>query len=541
MTPRRGPEPQDLEVARLLEFVDRGAPWHRRLWGVGTVLGIREVAEYSQLQREGGLRVDGLNFVSNTMLREVGLDPACTPFSMALEECLGKGRDLKDKNFLSPDVEEQLCHLADRIEESYIRSWRDAIRGGPSDRPGIERATRSIAGHFLDAGLSFEHIGGWLTAMVSTNASVTLEDVLEDGDRMLTDSPTRQFRVIVPVSVPVVPAPLRENVDWMSASDAAAWIRAHGVDGPFPRYDGAFVFEIEARDPWSAVEEAHDVVERFASRVRVGRPGSGTLSHKGVAYIDGKTRQYVMGQESRRLDIHALDRQGAIYISESGVADRIDDALELASYLGTGRPGPAITGGWAAIEGLLLRSRESKHLAADRLATITACSIGRAELTPLAWAHAKCGRDDLAMSLNSIHGEGKNYEMALLTELHLGSGKTLTLDHRADEAAEQRILGLLRNPSDDVRRIETYMRESFRRLYNQRNLLMHSASFRSIALPATLRTSPPLVGAGLDRIVHSLLEPGIRRDPLSLAARANSELDLLGTSARANLVDLLGR
>lgn len=103
------------------------------------------------------------------------------------------------------------------------------------------------------------------------------------------------------------------------------------------------------------------------------------------------------------------------------------------------------------------------------------------------------------------------------------------------------VMGLIRNPRGDLGRIRGYIQDTFRRLYNQRNLVMHGGTFRSIALRATLRTAPPLVGAGLDRIVRAQLGSDRRLTALQLSARAETELDLVGSDGEAWLVDLLGR
>jgi hypothetical protein len=46
-------------------------------------------------------------------------------------------------------------------------------------------------------------------------------------------------------------------------------------------------------------------------------------------------------------------------------------------------------------------------------------------------------------------------------------------------------------------------------LVSARNVVLHGGSTSSIALDATLRTVAPLVGAGLDRIVHHFFESGL--------------------------------
>ncbi len=98
---------------------------------------------------------------------------------------------------------------------------------------------------------------------------------------------------------------------------------------------------------------------------------------------------------------------------------------------------------------------------------------------------------------------------------------------------------MIADPAGELGRIHNYVTESLRRLYNQRNMISHSGSFRSIALSATSRTAFTLVGAGLDRIVHAQLESGGELSPLGLVARAETELRLVGTDGGRNLSSLL--
>ncbi|MDE0231508.1 MAG: hypothetical protein OXI56_08950 [bacterium] len=226
-----------------------------------------------------------------------------------------------------------------------------------------------------------------------------------------------------------------------------------------------------------------------------------------------------------------------MYDFDGGLPAETDDALELASSMESPSPGTAITGGWAAIEGLLIRPGEGSYYeAADRLAALVACSFPRAEMTPLAYRHIEASDDDLA---HQIREATTNKQKVLLVERHLSSGGLLTLTDNSDIAAQNRMLALVANKAQGLERIRRYVTESLRRLYNQRNVIAHSGSLRSVTLEATLRTSPILVGAGLDRIVHGQLQVGHQLTPLSLVARAEVELRMVGTSGGRELASLL--
>ncbi len=230
----------------------------------------------------------------------------------------------------------------------------------------------------------------------------------------------------------------------------------------------------------------------------------------------------------------SLDRESAVYAIDEQ-SSRLDDALELASYMETPSTGSAIVGGWSAVEGLLIRAGEgSNYLAADRLAALIACSFPRAEMTALAYAHQNESNDQLASELADTD---TNLERVQMIEKHLTKNSRLTLARHSDVAAQARVVELLEEPNATLVRIRRYITGSLRRLYNQRNSVVHAGSMRSVALDATLRTSFSLVGAGLDRIAHAQLTESL--EPHSLVARAEIELKLVGNDGGRQLGELL--
>ena len=88
-------------------------------------------------------------------------------------------------------------------------------------------------------------------------------------------------------------------------------------------------------------------------------------------------------------------------------------------------------------------------------------------------------------------------------------------------------------------RVCSYVEEAMQRLYRQRNMVLHAGKIDSVAMPAVLRTAPPLVGAGLDRLVHDALAKG-ESSPLRLVARARTALDTCGRQGGTRVWDLLG-
>jgi hypothetical protein len=342
----------------------------------------------------------------------------------------------------------------------------------------------------------------------------------------------RDYAIIVPMTrLPRRGVTMPEN--WMDATEVKQWMQSRAKPHKPIRQVGAFRFHIVARDPWHAIDHVTELLERLSARVSVGIPIEARFDHAGVAWIIGHSDVYRLRPIRRKVEIHTLHRQSLVYITQDDFGFSIDAALQLLSSLDTGLAGSAIAGGWAAVESLLSGS-DKGHLAAERLAKIVACSYPRAELTTLAYVHASESDDPLATELE---GAAQNRDRASLVAAAIVAGQVLGTRGPSDDAALQRMRVLLASPDQILKRVATYIEETLRRLYRQRNLVMHAGTTDSVVIEATLRTAPSLVGAGVDRIVHAFSEEGL--NPLSLAARAEAELTLVGSSGGRDVVDLL--
>ncbi len=71
-----------------------------------------------------------------------------------------------------------------------------------------------------------------------------------------------------------------------------------------------------------------------------------------------------------------------------------------------------------------------------------------------------------------------------------------------------------------------------KRLYRQRNLILHGARLDSVVLTASLRTVAKLAGAGMDRITHGHYVQKLK--PLELVAKANLALTLVSRESPLN-------
>jgi hypothetical protein len=435
------------------------------------------------------------------MRREVARDPGVAPLATEIDSCL-RDLDVATASKIPPYRRDELDQLRRRVGAEYLSNWCQAGTGTP-----VEFTARALASHLLDLGYSADHLHRWITAVGADLISIAA--LASETVALVGRMPNRSYEVFIPCAAPYEkPTAPSGFVTWLDGKRAAAWLEQKVPSAEGRRHAGGFVLAVECRDPWSAVEAARRTLARADARVKVSRPSTDTIRLNGWARIRGDKRSYEVRPTPRQVEIGRLYRQDAVYDFTESLPTSTDDALELASYMESPSDGAAVTGGWSAIEALLIRPGEgSHHLAADRLASLLTCSLPRAELTPLAYRHADHAEaSELAGALKSAQ---TNFEKVNLVEEHLRAGNALVLTDVSDIAAQDRIRAILGNPSAELGRIHAYITESLRRLYNQRNTIAHSGSLRSAALPATTRTSFSLVGAGLDRIVHTQLQsPG---------------------------------
>ena len=521
----------DLVCSRLRDFLAERAPWHRRLWSIGIILGLQEVLEYADDCMAGrASNTEGLKFVVETARREVGRDPGVAHLASELDGLLSQ-LEVRSPKDVSRDLRDELGHLARRARDDYLGRWANA----PASVP-VEFAARALSSHLLDAGLSSTHSFRWLQAKRS--ALTALPELAEEAAGMVAEMRPRQFAVFVPCSAPYAkPFEPSGTVRWLDGRAAAEWLRKNVPETESRRHSGGFLVAVVRRDPWAAVDAARSVVARADARAKVARLNDEGVRMDGWVRVAGSLHSFDVRHQISQVEVGSLDRQASVYRFDDRLPAATDDALELASYMQSPSTGAAIIGGWSAIEGLLIRPGEGQYyLAADRLAALVTCSLPRAELTPLAHRHMRVADDALSSELAQAD---TNYAKVKLVANYLNSGKRLALTDGSDIAAQNRIIGILEDPSSELQRIRRYVTESLRRLYNQRNLIAHSGSFRSAALSATARTAFSLVGAGLDRIVHAQLQADGATSPTQLAARAEVELRLVGGPGGRSPIALL--
>ncbi|MFJ4297397.1 hypothetical protein [Curtobacterium sp. NPDC089689] len=418
----------------------------------------------------------------------------------------------------SRDLDQIRDHLAS-IRRGYLDRWCEHLAAAAVDEDEVELAARLIVAHLIDEGLHRSHIHGWLTNL---DDEATLLDVIQAARTMLLED-ARVFDFLVEVhraDADVVESfgdRWRDSDTFLNAFDDVGDTRATR-----PRAGaGAVSWTVVARDPHSAMAQLSAWKERVLARVRIGFGETNKLEFGPVVLDVGGGRVRTHRAEQRRIRIPSIQRH-RLFDADATIGDQVDDALGLLASHSTNAYGPSIASVWAAAEGLLGRPGGRGVDVADALADIITCSFPRAEVNDLARKWAKNGGDSLARELRSERSSTRRAER-MAESLGLG-GPTFTED--ADRAAAARYAEILRDPAGVLGRVRRYYRTTFRRLYYQRNFIMHAARFDSVTLAVASRTAPPLVAAGVDRIVNAIAAEGVR--PLVLAARARNEIALLG-------------
>lgn len=510
-----------LVAGRLLDFFGQSTPWYRGLWEVGLALSLREVQEASEAVQAGVLGQPALAWLLGDIQKHAGLDTGLeAPVRQALQRIFKSDLVFRSADWHSLDL------LTTQIEATYLERWAEALRAGDASlKP--ERTARAIAAHLLDVGFSPEFLHRWWTYHVKHAPGISsLADLVGQAHQMAQQAAS-EFEVLVAVSTSLTPQPTPPR-EWRSASEVSRWLRANAFASSNIRQAGGWLFQVRARDSHAAIQRASEAIDRLTARLLIG---SGTeMRPLQQAWVKGEKTALPL-RSNRRIEVGSLKRQAQLFHHDG--PSRVDAAFELLGQL-QGPSALAVGAGWAAIEALLVAPGDGQKVpAADRLASLVACSFPRAELTTLA-ARQMRTKSPLASSLKAC---ATNRERAAFIMSQINSNEPLDFNHWPDRAALARMSGLLAAPRKTLQDVESYAVRAFRRLYRQRNLALHGGKTNAVALHACLRTATPLIGAGIDRIAHAWFVHGL--SPLELAVRARIRLDLLDTAGASSPVELL--
>jgi hypothetical protein len=486
-------------------------------------LALREVGEYAELAARRAIKDDALRYVATSAAsladRDHGL--GSVEARKQIRELLDKPDELKKPAKLNALEEATL-----RAESQYLQTWASHVEAQGISYEAVELLARSVAAHLVDSGYAPGHLHRWLKNVLSAD-ELSLVDVLASAQTMVARSD-----VAYDVLVPFVKLPsgaiksARTAERFLTHEEMIAKSEALGVDPPHVRAGaGCLTFQVTAREPRAALILVDEEIRQLRARAVVGDPGE-RAEPQGVALVmnAASPRWQSLPKTTGVIFLATLRDHSGLLPATGRASSKLDDCLELLATVESTSSWSSVSAMWAAIEGMLINEpNEAGVTAADRGGSIVACSFPRAELTSLR------KNAEPSSPAKPLEHDG------LLDGIRQG---TVTFEEASDAAAANRLRALHSAPAPTMKRIERYASESFRRLYNQRNLVLHGASFDSVALKATMRTLPSLTGALFDRMVHGLAsEPATT--PPRLAARAQNTIALLGTPAASPLWALL--
>lgn len=516
---------ENLVIARLFDFFANANHWHRRLWEAGTMLTLKEVLEASEAKNAGVLSEGSLSFLCASVMPIAGRDKGVGSPSLRqnLDGLLKTELRYNGFDYL------KLEYLTRQVEADYLLNWATALQT-TADCPAPERTARALAGHLLDLNFHPDFLHRWLGYLVKHNPALpSLSDIVAEGHQIANQNP-QDFEIYIPIES-VLREPQTRPTGWLDEASFAAEFDAAGFDSKTIRHHGGLRFTISSRDVFSAVEVAGEMSDSFIGRIIVGtRNQMPFMSSK--AWVKGEKKPFRLRRAGRGVEVHALERSNQL--CTSGKPTIIDAAIELLAPMAFSSPSVALIGGWAAIEGLLGTSGKDRGVdAGDRMATIIACSFPRAELTNLSYQVAKGSPE--AIRLDAC---GNQHERIMMLANMIKNNAPLVFSDPSDSAALERMRAVIADPKRAISDIEEHLKRVFRRMYRQRNLILHWGKTDATMSRTCLRSAAPLVGEGMDRIVHSYYAGGIK--PIELAARARIRLETLNPTDVESIIMLLG-
>lgn len=521
---------RDLLPDRVAEQVEPWTTWARRAWEPGTVLRIKELVEACRWVEPQVLSDGAVQWLRTRVQPLIGQDPGLA--NGAVRQQLQAA--LKDPVRSGSQKLRRLQSLIDFIEKDYLGRWRATVA---TDRFDLEQAARFISSHVLDHGLHPEYLRLQLRGAIRGGADgVDLVDLMEAELNL----PPRVYVGWVRLKDVPHPELMEKRENWHDARSTNDVLRAHNCP-PTRSQSGSLRFRLQARDIYSAATEVYEDMERLKSRTRLLRSKQLTYEPR-IYFEDGAT----LPLRARHPQISAvsLARTEILYTAplDGGHRQAIDDSLFLAADLLHASPGVAAGSAWASLESLLGEgdpdaAERGKVIAADRAASIIAASWPRAELTKLSYsivADATCPTS--VKSRLDAAGED-NAQRANVLWKAVEAGISMQMALPREQAALLRMQELCAQPMAEMRRVQGYLTASLRRLYRQRNLVLHGGAMKPVALRSALRTAGPLVAASLDRISYCLERN--EWAPLDTVARAELAVACAGKDSDWPVPNLL--
>lgn len=499
-------------VRRVGELVFRASAWHRRLWGIGTIGAIAELADAGDLVLATGYGTQ--RFVA--LCRQVGelvkRDPALPNDVRAVL--------LREIYKNSPPDGQRLANLRQLSSDfGEVRYVELLAAVAPADRSGVELWARSIAAHLLDVGWSEDAVRQ-LSDRHLAAAPIDLQAFLDDAASRREQS----FEVVVAGAR--IPMELQVGGGWVPRDQPPVDLPTVDLDG----LSGFFTASITAWDKASAGAAFGAQLLRAASRYQASRRGRKPLVLAPKAYVRRGAaepwRQFDLSPAARRVEVKEVTRDGPESCFEPSWSDSVDNALILAetAEAATGPQVPALL--WASLESIFDESDDLEFHLSQRLSWLLLASLVRAELTVLAHHLVKDG-GPISARLRTATSNG---EKCRLLEEAIRDGQAISFNDVRDELAYERLRELFVDPQTAAR-MRSYLAGAISRVQRERNRGMHGGTLSLAGGRVAERSGPPLVAAVLDRVVWAeKQEPPVPLDQLLARAMVRGQLVFIDQS-----------
>ncbi|MGL4306925.1 MAG: integrase [Mycobacteriaceae bacterium] len=513
-------------IDRMMEITSTVTPWHRRLWHSGTMQLARELLDESI---KPGAKVAAVDRQRNYLMKSLESDPGIKDRGQCVRGTIKLIKaGTSDLSHTWINVNEHVL----RMQASYLKNWAEIFDSRAT--VSVEGAARRITAHLLDLGMHKNSLYSLLRATKNSQDSVSLGDFFRIVDSQAKRA-ERTYIFCVPVETkPKFPIGSGSTQGWMSASETAQWKSSHAPDASNVRQQGSFLLEVKARDVNSAADKARSVISNLVTKFQLGTSKRIVVCSK--MWSLEKNADFPTQATNRIVKILSFERLERV--QELVMDDYIANTLSLVQPLQTGAPHIAVISGWSAIESLLVeQSDEDSSIAAERFSLIVAASMVRAELTSLSRRYMETYKDSFARRMQNC---SENIDRARLFQIRAMSDERIDLHSQVENMALTRIQPVLKNPGAEVRKIADILTPEFARLYRKRNMVIHGGQIQGNNLHAISETLAPLIGAGIDRIVHVGLKYQV--GAVHLSAVAQSRLNYLtpaSSSDHGNLLDLL--
>jgi len=519
---------------RMCELCKPPTAWNRALWSVSALTSLNEVLEAAKVRRDGILSDASLSNLQRTTAILIGKDPGVGD-EKARKYIQGY---LNGKSVITPGslASAMIVQAIDDLELNYLPRWADRVDQGVPDAI-IEQCARCVVSHLLNRGHSRKSVSDRIrdTVFAAQSTATSASDIIRDLHTLASQS-TAEYQAVFPV-VSAPDSGKTISPGWMPGSKLVAWMKQNDIP-PFQaneRVGGAVTFTLTALDR-SAAE--HTAAARFvAIRDRAVLGARKAIEPLGYFWLSGSPNKASIVPPDRGVEVASIKRQDKIYSDDESNLE-ISRAIALLAELDHGPSSAAVTSGWAALESLSMGPAEDgdRIETAVRIAALVTASFVRAELTTLAYSYVKSNNDQTASEIKSAKNNKERCDKIMQRLLAASPPKFGRLE---DQAGAKRIVQLLADPVNTLKRINLYIECAFRRLYRLRNLVAHGGRTDSIVLEAGARAAAPLVGAAFDRIHHYSMSEKVT--PVELIARAQKRIALLDATNKTGLISFLDK